>query len=246
MANGPMKEPEFAPQDTSVQVTSVPRPGDNQPDDRHVTKTVSRDLPFLMDGDWLQVTNDDKVAIEFSWNRVANPRNRWVIQPGQTEFVIFEAVVNKLGDPRSEYGNRPRFDSGARPQNGAKGGQPYIPERYEELNRMFAMYGVREERLTDFVKILPDGKEERIPGLQSLVPKVTVRTMAGQLIRFPAQAPEATPYPVPNPTKQVGADVNRMFSQLEAEKDALAEKVRQLEQRMDAQYAGEQGIEPQG
>ena len=211
----------------------MPRPGDSQPEDAHRTVIVSRDLPFLMDDDWLQVRNDDSHPVEMAW-----ARKRYIVQPAETAIVIFQALVNKLGDPRSEDNEIVRFDDG----NGHHG---VIMPRYSELIRLFALYGIREERLEDFHN--PVTGEDMI-GLLSAVPKLTVTTLTGQLVRFPCQDPTMMPYPVTNAGKRnVNSDTTRMLNSLQAENDELRRRQAETEQRLDAFFAAQQGTDtPEG
>lgn len=229
----PLDTPQFAPPaHPTIDVTRQPRPGDNQPEDRHVTTTVSRDLPFIIDNDFLQVTNDDSKPVEFAW-----ARKRYVVAPGETTFVIFQAVVNKLGDPRSEEGAQISFDDG----NGNRG---KIMERYEYLKSLFAMYGVEMERIEDFTFTEGPRKGETIKGLMSVVPKLTVKTLAGQLVRFPAQDPKMMAYPVTNVGKRnVNSDTARMMQSLQAENDELRRRQAETEARLDAFFASQEGTD---
>jgi hypothetical protein len=217
------------PPSSSVDVTYQPRPGDDQPSEpRNTVKTVSRDKPFLMDDDWLYVTNQETYPVEFRW-----ARKHYVCQPGETIPVLFQALVNKLGDPRSVDGAQQNYDDG----NGNHG---KIMERYDYLKSLFAYYGVEEERLETFTR--PDGRT--IQGLYDVVPKVAVTTFSGQPVQFPCYDKDMLAFPVANANKRaVNSDVTRMMESLEAENDALRGQVETILNRLDAMTQAQQGTE---
>src|SRR5271167_1811649 len=98
----PLKEPVFVQHQKTGNI--------EQPDDR--IKTRGHD-PFLMDGDFLRVTNRSQSdTYVFEWNRKA-----YVIEPGKDKFVAFEALVDHMGDPRSMENEFQRYSDG----NGGKG-----------------------------------------------------------------------------------------------------------------------------
>lgn len=231
---GPMPGgPQFAPPPRSVDVTTMPRPGDNQPDDRHVTRTLGRDKPFLMDGDHLWVENLESFPVEFKWNR-----KPYVVGPGEGKAVIFEAVLNKLGDPRSADSIHTKFDDGY-------GQHGIILERYDELKRLFAYYGVQQERISDFTFLEGPRKGEKILGLTSLVPKLRITTLEGYPVQFPAYDAEMLPFPVNTASsKAVNSDVSRMMDELQAENQHLHDRVSELESRIDRILQATAGTEP--
>lgn len=230
----PSNTPPVAPDaNPKVAVTTQPRPGDNQPDDRHTTRFVARDMPFLMDDDWLMVTNNDVKPVEFAWNRKYT-----VILPGEEKAVIFQALVNKLGDPRAVDDAIQHYDDG----NGNHG---QIRKRYEYILSGFAMYGVQEERLEDWT--FPAGHPragEVIHGLQSVIPQLAVRTMEGYPVTFPFQKPDMLPYPVHSTKAKVNSDVGRMIETVQAENDDLRTRLADMEGRMDRFMNAQQGTEP--
>jgi hypothetical protein len=225
MAATPPVAPDSEPK---VAVTTQPRPGDNQPEDRHQTRFVSRDMPFLMDDDWLLVRNDDDKPVEFGWNR-----KRWVVMPGEEKAVIFQAIVNKLGDPRAVEDAIQHYDDG----NGSRG---QISKRHDYMIMLFSRYGIQEERVTDFTR--DDGTV--VVGLQSVVPKLSVTTMEHKLVQFPAYDPDMVPYPVHDAKKQrVNSDVTRMIESQQAENDELRVRLQDMEARMNRFMNAQQGTE---
>lgn len=208
----------------TVAVTRQPRPGDNQPDDRHITRNVPRDRPFLMDNDFLRVTNDDDHPVEFAWNR-----RRTVINPGETKTVIFQALVNKLGDPRAVDDAIQHYDDG----NGDRG---QISKRYEYIKSGFAMYGVQEERLDDYT--FPPGHPragEVILGLRSVVPQLHVETEEGYPIQFPFQKPDMVPFPVHTAKSKVeNPEMERIMAEQASENDYLRDELAKTNKRIDA------------
>jgi|HubBroStandDraft_6_1064221.scaffolds.fasta_scaffold00184_2 hypothetical protein len=230
---GPLPGPQFAPPPhPMVDVTRMPRPGDAQPEDRHVTTSVRKDKPFLMDDDFLWVTNIDSMPIEFGW-----AKKRWILAPGEAKAVIFQAVVNKLGDPRAVDGEQIRFDDG-------QGGRGIVLERYTELKRLFALYGVQMETLKDFTIAEGPRKGENIKGLTSLAPKCQITTLEGYPIQFPAYDPEMMAFPlVSTKANSVTSDVSRALDELQAENTDKERRISELEARIDRILQAQQGIE---
>jgi len=183
-----------------VNVTSMKARGvTTQPEDR--LRTRQADMPFLMEHDILKVTNVDNVAWEFGWDR-----RKYLIQPGETGFIPFPAVVIKMGDPRSAIDVVTRFNS----EDGQRG---IIPTRHDSLVTLFAHYGISNENVAELV---------------DFAPKLECRTMADDLlVQFPAQNPDMPPWPVPQvalPGRE-NSDMRRM-------QDALAEENRQMREEL--------------
>jgi hypothetical protein len=225
--------PPFArPAHPDIDVTTMPRPGDNQPDDQHVTRRVSRDMPFLIDDDFVWVENLEKYPVEFRWDR-----RPWVVAPDEGKAVVFQAVVNKLGDPRSTDGKHTKFDDGY-------GKHGIILERYTELKRLFALYGVEQESIEDFTFQEGPRKGETIKGLISKVPKLRVTTLDGYPLQFPAYDSKMFPFPVNSTSpKAINSDVSRALDELQAENAAYHSRIAELEARMDKMLQAQQGIE---
>jgi hypothetical protein len=200
----------------TVDTTSMKRSGVSQPEDRHVTRPVSRDLPFLLDGDFLDVQNDGDQTIAFRW-----ARKTYTVGPGETGFVIFEALVNALGDPRSMDNASTRYNDGA-------GNSGIIMDRYAEISRLFAMYGVKDEDMTELVR---------------RAPKVTVHTMKGQKVSFPAARPDMLEYPTPHvDTRHVNTDVTRMIDAVNAENTDLRDRMERMEEQMERMAEARVGV----
>jgi hypothetical protein len=211
-----VNRPMFAPNPGEPEITTMNVPPKGQPEDMHVARRVAKSEIYLFDGDWVMVQNCDTHPLEFAW-----ARRKWVVMPGETKPVMFEAAVDKLGDPRSVEGAVTHYDDG----NGNRG---VVPERYNELTKLMARYGVREERIFDHVD---EVTKERTLGLLSLAPKVNVTTMDGKPLTFPCQRHDMLPYPVPNLNpERVNSDMSRMIDAVTAENDDLRERVNQLEE----------------
>jgi len=73
---------------------------------------------------------------------------------------------------------------------------------------------------------------------------MTVKTLAGQPVRFPFQDPKMLPYPVTNVGKQnVNSDTARMMQMLQAENDDLRRRQAETEARLDAFFASQESFE---
>ncbi len=141
----------------------------SQPEDRHRVRDGG--TPFLLERDIVKVENVDTVDWPFKWER-----RIYLVRTGEIGMVPFPAVVNALGDPRSVPGEQTKF----RTEDGQSG---LIPTRYESLATLFARYAVENENIGD---------------LCEFAPKVIVRHMeTEEVITFPAQDPECSPWPVP-------------------------------------------------
>lgn len=212
-----LREPQFAPPvDPTVDVTRMRTSHVSQPEDRHVTKAIPRDMPFLLDGDFLFVTNNSSVTQVFRWARKA-----YVIDPGDTKPVIFEALVDALGDPRSMDNEVVRYNDG----NGSRG---IIMERHNELARLFGRYAIENESISDLCVATPD---------------VAVTTLAGQKVIFPGLRPDMLPFPVPLvDDHKVDTDAKQMIDRVAAENEELREQIRVTNERMDALVANREGV----
>lgn len=214
MADGMLDMPAFAP-DPHMRVGHMKQGGVSQPEDRHVSRPP-RDLPFLIDGDMLQVHNDGTTPFLFRWARKA-----YMCNPGQTAFVPFEACANQLGDPRSVEGEMVKFDDG-------QGNRGVVMTRYEEICRLFAMYAVQEENIQELV---------------DKGPKLSVTTMTGQKVNFPIHLPDMLSFPVNKvDSRAVNSDVARMHQNLQAENDELRERTARMEAQMDQLMREREGV----
>jgi hypothetical protein len=207
-----LKEPQFT--DLPPTVTQMKRAGVSQPEDRHVARPA-RDLPFLLDGDFLKVTNNDTRAWDFRWNR-----KHYVIESKAEGFVPFEALVDMLGDPRSMDNQLVKYNDG----QGFKG---IVMDRHAEITRLFARYAI---------------ENEDIDALVLAAPKVAVHTLAGQQIRFPSMNPDMLPLPTPMVDEHaVNTDTTKMIDQVAAENAELRDVVTRLEARLDREVAAREG-----
>ena len=214
MVDGPLEQPAFKSEGTML-VTEMKRAHVMQPEDRHVARRP-KDV-FLIDGDMLNVYNEDTKPIVFRW-----ARKNYRVNPGEEKFVIFEAVVNALGDPRSMEGSIVKYDDG----DGMRG---QVPMRYDELCRLFALYGVREENIADLVAVAP---------------KVQVKSITGEPIVFPCQIPDMNPLPVASEDKgNINSDVTRMIEQANNENDELRQRIERMEAALDEAMRQREGIE---
>lgn len=172
-----------------------------------LSKAAARDLPFLLDGDFLKVQNDGSTTVDFRW-----ARKHYIIEPGGEMFVAFEALVDALGDPRSMEGQVVKYNDG----QGSKG---IVMERYAELSRLFARYAVEQENIDELV---------------SRAPRVRVETLSGQKVIFPSSRPDMLPFPVPMiDERAVNSDTTRMIDSVAAENAELRDRAATLEERLD-------------
>jgi hypothetical protein len=170
-----------------------------------------------MDGDFLQVTNDDVKTWDFRWSR-----KHYVVPPNEQGFVPFEALVNSLGDPRSMENQIVKYSDG----DGNKG---IVMDRYNEITRLFAMYSVQNENLDELV---------------DKAPKVTVRTLHGQMVRFPTQKPDMLPFPVTFIDEHsVNSDTMQITDRLAAENNEFRERIADLESKLDRAIQTREGVD---
>lgn len=226
--------PEFAPQIPPGTVTTTEKPHGRaivQPEDRHLSKATPRDLPFLLDGDLLMVTNDEpNKPVTFRW-----ARKSYTIEPGDTAPVPFEALVNDLGDPRSA-------DNAVTDFNDGNGGKGIVMTRHAELSRLFAIYAIEGENLESWT----DQKTgETKPGLVDKTPRVRVETLAGQPVRFPGQNPNMLPLPAMVVDEhKVNSDTTRMIDAVAAENEQLRDRVAALETFLQGEVERRAGVDP--
>ena len=127
-----LSEPQF------VEVQHQATGNIEQPDDRVKTRSHDRGAPFLMDGDFLKVTNREATKTHvFAWNR-----KTYVLEPGESKFVPFEAIVDVMGDPGSMESEVQRYSDG-------QGGHGIVMQRSFEMERLFARYAVLGSHLDD-------------------------------------------------------------------------------------------------
>ena len=210
-----LKNPEFAPT-LPPTVTEMKRAGVSQPEDRHVAR-APRDLPFLLDGDILKVTNDDNRHWDFRW-----ARKHYVIAPGEFGWVPLEALVNARGDPRSVENASVKYSDG-------QGNMGIVMDRHAEISRLYALYAIEGENMD---------------ALTMKAPKVRVETMAGKTVRFPSQLPDMLPFPVQLiDDHAVHSDSTRRMDELAAENMEYRDRIAVLEDRMDRALASKEGVE---
>ncbi len=209
-----LKRPEF---ENETKVEEQPIGNIAQPEDKIRPKSSARNLPFLMDGDFLQVINDDKRTWDFVWDKRHFP-----IEPGQMGFVLFEALVDMLGDPRSKDAELVKYQD-------SYGNKGIVMDRYAELSRLFGRYAVEGENIDELVQ---------------RAPKVRCATTLGQAVTFPCQNPSMIPWPTPMADPfHVNSDTTRMIDQVSAENADLRTKVDQLEASIDKILAAREGVE---
>lgn len=201
-----------------------------QPDDRVKTKTHPRGLPFLMDGDMLWVTNKHhSTTYVFEWNRKV-----YVIAPGERKVVLFEALVDKLGDPRSREDEIQNYKS-----ESDHTGRGVVMQRSYELERLFTRYGVHLSNLDD----IRDSKGEHRPGLLSLTPHVEVETLNRERVVFPATRPDADAFPVQPIEGKVRTDNTGAIDKLEAENAEMRDNIAALTERLDSMAREREGVD---
>jgi hypothetical protein len=201
-----------------------------QPEDKVVTRVHGRGSePFLLEGDFLKVTNHEAKTVDFAWGGRHFP-----IEPGEEKFVPFEALVEALGDPRSMDDEVQRYDDG----NGHKG---VVMQRKFEIDRLFSAYAVTLYNIDDVID--PKTKELRV-GLTSKAPRVTVTTMTGQPVVFPISHPDMLPLPVHTLEGKGGTtDMVKSLDKLASENEAMRGQLADLEGRLDEMVREREGIE---
>jgi hypothetical protein len=179
-------------------------------------------LPVLLPGDMLNVENVGNVPVEFHWGI----NRRWTVLPGQSKQVLFEAVANVLGDPRSD--DEPQSFTDADGNNGI------VMRRGDELSRLFARYGIPNE----------DREALRLAVIDAAMVSVT-HPETGAGIEFPAQNPNMLSYPVTDsPNRGLITDSKREIDSLRAENDELARNQARMQGLLDQLLADRRdGIE---
>jgi hypothetical protein len=200
-----------------------------QPDDRIKTRAHNKGAPFLMDGDFLKVTNrSGSDTYVFDWNRKV-----YIVEPGQSTFVMFEALVDRLGDPRSMEQEVQRYNDG-------NGNQGIVMQRSFEMDRLFARYAVHGSHLDDS----KDKEGNIVLGLLSKVPHVDVETLNGERVVFPATRPDMLPLPLHSvDERRVRADTTQALDKLEAENAEMRQSLDELNDRLEALVREREGYE---
>jgi hypothetical protein len=217
----PLKEPIFVQHQKTGNI--------EQPDDRIKTRQHERGAPFLMDGDFLKVTNrDDKVHV-FGWNH-----KTFVIEPGESKFVPFEALVDVMGDPRSMEREVQKYTDG-------QGGKGMVMQRSFELARLFTRYAVGGSHLEDTT----DPKTGEVTlGLLAKSPRIETETLNGERIMFPASHPDMDPLPLHNVDEfKINVDTVKALDKLESENSEMRQSLAEMNVRMDALVREREGIE---
>ncbi len=233
MANGPLSAPVFGspvagPADAPVQTMVSPLPSGHasQPEDRAVT-TI--DDTFLTSTDILSVRNDGDSTVVFSWARVDYP-----IKPGMTGWVPFPALVDKLGDPRSMEGQIVRYSD-------AHGNRGIVLDRYHEIARLYARYGIRGENLDDETAAALPEEIGKPVSLMGRAPKLHVETLEGKHILFPIDHPKMVALPVADEgARQVPADSRRMMDELREQAAQDRAEIARLERLITSRL----GVDP--
>lgn len=137
------------------------------------------------------VTNEDNYPLDFVFDRQSI-----TIQPGKTTMVPFEAIVEKLGDPRS----------GPTTQKIVIDGQDIgrIAPRSWWLKRLATYYGTYDPLNLDGTT---NGNGEHVPGLREVMPKVSIKTLDNEdpHFSFPVDDPDSQ-FLSPN-TNSAGASI---------------------------------------
>jgi hypothetical protein len=175
--------------------------------------------PLINPDDTVILTNQSPEELRLGWNgRI------YKIGPGASATVPFGLVAKDFGDPRSGPTKRSYVDD--------QGRRGQIPARGEELHRLIGLWGFESyvEKLN--INALREQKPlPEDPALAEVVPKVTVTTSLGEVVKTPVDDPKgddmvlvATNLDSPS---SVAAEVARISQQLEKMKeiqDALANK----------------------
>lgn len=224
-----LKEPQFA--DNDMVLESIPaRRHVTQPKDKARRFRPADETPFLTANDVVRVRNDDNKTVTLGWDS-----QEWNIEPNEESIVPFPAIVTALGDPRSARGEVIKFSDG-------RGNRGLIPERYDELRRLMALYGVRNENIDDESERAHQMASRPMTedcSLVSRVPKLTVHTQKGTRIVFPAQVPDMIPMPVAEPENRAGVvDQRRAVDKLASENAALLDRLEAMEQLLNERLGG--------
>jgi hypothetical protein len=215
--------------DDEVQVQHQRVGNIEQPDDRIKVKAHGKGAPFLMDGDFLKVTNrSGSETYVFEWNRKV-----FVLGPAESKFVLFEALVDKLGDPRSMEREVQKYNDG-------NGNQGIVMERSFEMDRLFSRYAVLGSHLDD----TKDKEGQIVLGLLSKTPHVEVETLNGERVVFPASRPDMLPFPIANvDERRVRSDTTQALDKLESENADMRSALEEMNKRLDAEIRKREGYE---
>jgi len=197
---------------------------------------ANRDMPILLFGEFLRVVNEDNPRVfryfdatdkchynrqitgtwHFQWNR-----KHYVLAPGESAFVPFEALVDALGDPRS-------MDEPV-PYNDGNGDRGVILKRHDQLSGLFGRYAIRAES---------------IEMLMEAAPKLSVYTLSDQRVVFPAMRPDMLPYPAPNVQEhRVDSSSRAITDRLEAENEELRSRMARYEAMLEQIVDKREGLD---
>lgn len=153
----------------------------------------------------LKVTNNRKEIVIFMW-----AKSKYICPPEGTIFVPFDAVVSKLGDPRS---------GPTEAEIKLEGGSVLrVPARSAEMKRLAVSTGVFNPR--------------DVEAIIAKLPDVTVTNMdSDEPIVFPAVDPECAEFV---PVSQNKSEIAAMQRQLDKQRRTLA----LLEQQLKARKVG--------
>lgn len=220
----PLKEPQF------VEVQHQKTGNIEQPDDRVKTRSHDRGAPFLMDGDFLKVTNRHETQVYvFAWNRKS-----YVLEPTESKFVPFEAIVDLMGDPRSMENEVQKYNDG-------QGGSGVVMQRSFEMERLFSRYAVLGSHLDDNVD---PNTGKPVLGLLSKTPRIAVETLNGDHVQFPGSHPDMTPLPLHSVDEfKINVDTVKALDKLQSENSDMRAAIEELNSRLDAEVRSREGIE---
>jgi hypothetical protein len=238
MPNPILSEPEFGtpplppgmPAGRTPTYETIPTAQVSQPEDRVVPVRALRDLPLLFDGDFLFVENVDIRPAVFRW-----ARKTYTVMPGEKKPVMFEALVNQLGDPRSQDNAVTKYADG-------QGDKGIVLRRHDEITRLFAIYGIRNERISESGTNPHTGEFE--PSLVEMAPKVRVTTLNDVSVTFPASQPDMHPFPVQNlDPLAVTSDQSRVNAQMSAENEEMRARLERMEGLLEATMREREGVQ---
>lgn len=145
---------------------------------------------------------------------------RFVLRPGKSSMVTFDALIRSMGDPRS----------GPQPQQiHPEGGNAInIPSRRDELKRLSVMYGTYSDAIDTPSHIGVSGVDGPGPTLIERIPKISATNLdEDDLIIFPSDDPECTSYTPEDTDKSSMAVMQRQLEALRRKSSVMEQLLKQ-------------------